>query len=1296
MSQPCGCCAGIEIVTPEAEANRPGLPAIAYRVGTYATFFETMLARLSSLYLDVPAPGGGASKRIYPLRQLTTGDPRDLSIALLDAWAMVADVLTFYQERVANEGYLRTSMERESVLELARLIGYKLRPGVSASVYLAFTVAKDFTGTIPAGTRAQSIPGTGETAQFFEASDVLAARDKWNNLKPRLTRPQVITAPSLLSVVPIPTAADKVDTLYIQGISTNLKTGDALLIVVGDGRDQQVLRFVESVDAQADQNRTEVTLQVQPPSPMPQDAPTVLSTVKSALQPFILAASTIYVGSDLAGQVGAILQDLLDTLSKIPAATGAVGSDMVRGTIPAVRRCYNIAIKRGFTRLAAGIQHLLDTLQALVTLLPGIDEWGTAETPLTGMDGPVEPSTTASLTREIVPVPRITTPLPARPEPSPLANLGVALEQLSQPPSLQPPNSTRLARSISQTFAPQADTAARLLAAFKPSAAPSLYQAWADVQTPTSQVQVYAMRVKASLFGHNALSKMKLDKSGTIIGGEDWPIVEPPPVVEPPIDEASIREPHSTAERIKHEVPNLIDLDSSYDKILPNSWIVVQTPQSNITGRQPQTLYAKAMNPTIFSRGDYGMSGKITQIELGSPADPLDSSKDLKWITVDLDTHTPSNTPPDDDFKAIRQTVVYAQPELLELTNEPLDTNVAGETVELDGLYDGLEPGRWIVVSGNRTDVPNVRGVKASELVMVAGIEQGAQAPFCANFPPGLVPFSSVYYTTDPNVFGDRLVVGVPTKDLLSAISADGRIPLPSVPNQAYCDQVRLAPGVFANAYVPTREERNGSFNDFQGLLVNPETKIPYPKGSIDGHLTQVFAWRISSAHAHTILTLANSLAYSYDSANLTIYGNVVKATHGQTVGEVLGNGDASQAFQAFAVHQSPLTYIPALTQGGAASTLVVTVNDIKWHEAGSLVTLGPNDRGYITQTDDAGRTSVIFGNGEDGARIPSGSANVKAVYRYGTGAAGNVGAGQISQLATHPLGVQAVINPLPATGGADADSRDQGRRNTPVAVTALDRLVSVQDYADFARNFAGIGKAAAASLSDGRRQVVHLTIAGAEDAPIDPSSDLYQNLVLALHQLGDPYQPILVCVRRVKLLVISAGVKVLADYQWESVEPNIRAELLKAFSFDARALGQSAFLSEVVSTMQGIEGVDYVNVTTFDFVAEDTGAAALAGLADTLGLKASVESKMAWVDASVDLSTVADPTVQDLCRRIRPAELVFLTPDIPGTLILTEITAASQGAALAVAPSPAAKTAGGGQRSRAAGPRRAFPRAMR
>ena len=82
---------------------------------------------------------------------------------------------------------------------------------------------------------------------------------------------------------------------------------------------------------------------------------------------------------------------------------------------------------------------------------------------------------------------------------------------------------------------------------------------------------------------------------------------------------------------------------------------------------------------------------------------------------------------------------------------------------------------------------------------------------------------------------------------------------------------------------------------------------------------------------------------------------------------------------------------------------------------------------------------------------------------------------------------------------------RDQARQNAPLAVTALDRLVSTQDYADFARTFAGIGKASATRLSDGRHQLVHVTIAGADDVPSDRNSDLA--LMRELHGIRDKIQ---------------------------------------------------------------------------------------------------------------------------------------------------------------------------------------------
>src|SRR6266566_265135 len=283
MNETCGCCEGIEQLTPIAIVNRPGLDALIYRVGTHSSFLETMLARLSNLGiarkdLDIPlSEFDDPDALIYPLRGLTTREASDTAIAFLDGWATVADVLTFYQERIANEGYLRTATERRSILELARLVGYTLRPGVAASVFLAYTLEKDNNVTILPGNGAQSIPGPGELPQSFETDEPLEARFIWNTLQPRLTRPQFISlipGTPLSSPLSPPTGEENTintDTLYFQGTATKLKSGDPLLFIFKDSLPDATSFFgepfrefvfvkVATVTPQATQNRTVVTV----------------------------------------------------------------------------------------------------------------------------------------------------------------------------------------------------------------------------------------------------------------------------------------------------------------------------------------------------------------------------------------------------------------------------------------------------------------------------------------------------------------------------------------------------------------------------------------------------------------------------------------------------------------------------------------------------------------------------------------------------------------------------------------------------------------------------------------------------------------------------------------------------------------------------------------------------------------------------------------------------------------------------------------------------------------------------
>jgi predicted phage baseplate assembly protein len=328
-----------------------------------------------------------------------------------------------------------------------------------------------------------------------------------------------------------------------------------------------------------------------------------------------------------------------------------------------------------------------------------------------------------------------------------------------------------------------------------------------------------------------------------------------------------------------------------------------------------------------------------------------------------------------------------------------------------------------------------------------------------------------------------------------------------------------------------------------------------------------------------------------------------------------------------------------------------------------TLAGLGPKDRAFVTKTDDQDNTTSIFGNGVEGARLPTGVQNVVSIYRSGIGKPGNVDPDQISMLVTRPLGVKRVINPLRSSGGADRENIDQARENAPIALMALDRLVSVQDYADFTRTFAGIGKAASSRLSDGARRLLEITIAGADDAPIDPTSDLYQNLLIALRTYGDSDMPVQVDARELVVLVASIGIALAPDYLWDPVAQTVRAAIFHYFGFEKRSLGQPALLCELISLVQNTPGVRYVDVDAFGGIPEK-----VANADGTRRLLTMDEMAAAVKDITENRSVARKGIAQGIAQRVdvnqagfengalRPAQLALFSNEVPATLIVNQI----------------------------------------
>ena len=1100
---PCGCCEGVEVLTPLPIANRPGLSALAYRAGTHSTFFESMVARLSTLCLgseDECRAGDG----LRPLLALTTRERYDPSIALLDAWAMVGDVLTFYQERIANEGYLRTATERRSIIELARLVGYRLRPGVAASVHLALTVEDTETVVVqPYEVRAQSVPGPGELPQTFENVEKIEARGRWNKLGPRRTQPQ--NALTLASAANDPAGAS----LYLKGISTGLNPNDPLLIRAGG---QPLLLRVVEVNADPATDRTQVLVE-------PWTAPAVTPLTTGIAGPIPAAVLATF------GNPGAA-RPHLDALSAELSAgkTNAELADFIeRETLPGLERVASRRnISNEFRLRVRALSHDLTQSAAVLRQTP------TEETADSNAARMGQPSRATATT----------------PGPSVLERenkvMKAVVADLAKQGSVPPANALRLSRNASSAFGLHSDLGVQALGVFQPALVSTLTVALANTPvTPAVELEVYAFRVKASPFGHSAplrtqVTEIDDEPRQTRVDFSEWTST----------DVINAEEFVSGSPTTGPRLCNVIYLDGSFEKIQSESWVVVDTRGVTTAAirelqlvSHPVLIARVAQPPDTVSRGAYGLSGKATRIVLAGSS----GAGDAPWLSaVNADAGA-------DEFQVIRRTVVYAQAERLPLTEEPIEDDICtsqsnGGWIELDGVYSELKSGRWVIVSGERSDVFDgfenpVTGVIGIELAMLAEV----------------------------------------VHDFSSGIPGDP---------------------------------------------------------------------------AHTRVRFAADLEYCYARDNVTIYGNVVRATHGETRSEPLGGGDGSQPLQRFSLKQPPLTYVSAPTPAGTESTLKIFVNDVEWLETRSIFGLEPTSRRFVTSRNDAEVTTAIFGNGVQGARLPTGTENVRARYRQGIGKTANVAEGKITLLAARPLAVKEVINPRRATGGADPEGRDQARKNAPLAVMALDRLVATRDYADFARTFGGVGKAFSMRLSNGVQELVHVTIAGVDDAPIDEGSDLLRNLRTALSEFGDPAMPVSVAVRELVLLVISARVRLLPDYVWEKVVPNIRARLLETFSFERREPGQDAFLSEAISAAQLVPGVALVDVDAFGGVAEKNDDGTLRTPNELIAAAQEIFTK-SKPDQRVPVNL---PELPKSSGEIRPAQLACLVPEIPDTLILNLI----------------------------------------
>ncbi len=1225
-----GACRGghDERLAPAPPHNPPGRTALDYRVGEYGSFLAALLDRLAS-----PA---------YPaLDRLTVRTPDDPAIGLLDATAVLGDLLTFHSERIADESYIRTANEHRSLVLLGRLVGHRPRPGVAAATHLAYTLERDpraeaLPVLIPRGARSHSVPASAdEQSLTFETSRDLTARWDWNELKVRRRRPSLVTPEDL----------ERRSELFVEGTANSLQTGDQLLFVFGEraGGERKLLP-VAKARVDRDDDITAISL--------PKSAPPTLKELVDEVRRWIAVPAApgepgdepptpevpnprpvSRLIEDFEDQVLEPLRDDLDGIKTPERLAARLAEPVARlGEAQVLAEPYE-DVAAWFEQLEAVLAELGERARELAPAqTEGAAEGGRAAAAPSGLVAPTRRSRT--LTRpaplkgdsRAAALKALGAVLPALRASSPAPGTGTAPPPPPPPPRPPPP---------------------------PPPPRPP-HPPWRTAAAPTTPQllrELLALRVTAAPFGATAPLKPVQDDRGRVIRTADWPltgaVLTGMRIVYDTAGRAPVRaefqyvEGNSSDQRavtlpLTQQVnftlgPGHVDLSTRSGQDRDLSWLTRRPADSQEPGVTVRLRDGLPERTLFVSRPDndglvhVGINnGTAQEISLRPGASEQFTHGEYE---VSL-RYTVGSTEPNVEV------VIASKP-------EPVNRRV----LQLDTVHDGITVGSWVAIQrpgkGAQDGIPGDAGLAFVTTQVVA-----ARTAAYSNY--GITGRGTELTLADPWLDEFDVLLSHIRDTTVHAAGEPLRLADEPLGEDVHGNEIELA-----ELYDGLRPGRT--------LVVTGErSDVPGTAGVTATEVVTVAAAdpavdpQLPGDHVHTRLTLTADLAHRYRRDTVTILGNVVEATHGESREEAIGSGDSDRVNQTFALWQSPLTWLADDNPLGATPVLEIRVDGVLWHEVDSLAGRGPTERVYITGSTADGRTTVTFGDGIHGARLPSGHENVRARYRFGTGKAANVAADRISQPLTRPLGVTQVTNPRPAKGGADADGPGLTRRTVPLAVSALDRLVSAEDYEDFARSRAGIGRACARELFDGRRRVLHVTVAGTDDVPIDGDSDTLRALRGALAEYGDLDLPVRVDVRELVLLLIAAKVKVAPDHAWEVVEPRLRQALLRRLGYEGRELGQPARLSNVLATAHSVPGVDYVDVDVFTGVPASATPEELTGiLTDPGPPKSSVPAHPATYDEKIHTVRASDgETLSAICARhgIPLAELLRLNPDITDT----------------------------------------------
>jgi hypothetical protein len=313
---------------------------------------------------------------------------------------------------------------------------------------------------------------------------------------------------------------------------------------------------------------------------------------------------------------------------------------------------------------------------------------------------------------------------------------------------------------------------------------------------------------------------------------------------------------------------------------------------------------------------------------------------------------------------------------------------------------------------------------------------------------------------------------------------------------------------------------------------------------------------------------------------------DLVPVTRGTTVpSETLGSGDATQINQAFTLQKGPLTYVSSGST--IQSVLTVFVNNITWTQVPSFYGQSPTANVFVVDLDASGSATVTFGDGVNGARLPTGSGNVTATYSYGSGAA-SPPAGRLTTILRPQPNLASLQNPIAVSGGNDPQPPTAVKQDAPASIFTFGRAISALDYQVIAEQAAGVSQAQSVWSFNGQSQRTTVTVYVAGLLPTGASGMAALSAAqAALAGSEDPNRPVTVLVANPIPLTLSGTLVVADDANLASVFAAAVAVLTDPvagpFSPEGCPIGSRLYRSQLdaalfVPGVVAVEGLTAIN----------------------------------------------------------------------------------------------------------------------